>query len=445
MKKIYSTGILLLVALVAWGQTVTGPRTIYELPANGADPVYFNLRTGSVVDVSEANTTNWDVAFKTTSVYMNSGASGPSTVGSQIVNGSFDTYTEVPESGYDVTEMYPTGSNNSWYVYNYNFGLGVGNHSITPIPNKLLLFKLADGSYVKLEMLNYYQGVPLEVPTTGDPYTGVGGYISFRYLHSATTDVSNRITKVSDLLADPSLLEGSNQFFDLASGKIIAKADSNSTKWDLAFSSTTVLVNSGTSGPDADAAQVVLSNFNDVLEAPENGYNEDDATRAIPTGSGNGWYSYSAGVISPIEDRTIVVKLANERYAKIKFQAYYNSETNAARYYTFSYEYAPSGSRALTATITEEPTTSIRYASSESLVNVFPVPSRGTELNVTWPSELSVQKVKISNALGANVYTREVAASQTEVSLTGLQLAKGIFYVTLEGANAVETKKIIVE
>ncbi|GAB3634580.1 HmuY family protein [Hymenobacter arcticus] len=141
-------------------------------------------------------------------------------------------------------------------------------------------------------------------------------------------------------------------FYSLADGKEIAYTDSNSTKWDVAFRGTTILTNSGTSGPGQGGAQVLSKLFSEVATAPTTDYAVDAATtKAIPTGSGNGWYSYNSttNVVTPIAGRVLAIRTALGKYAKIEVQNYYKdapaapTSANPAGYYTFRYVYQPSG------------------------------------------------------------------------------------------------------
>lgn len=140
--------------------------------------------------------------------------------------------------------------------------------------------------------------------------------------------------------------------FSFATGAIVANADSATTAWDLGFNGTTIIVNSGTSGPGTAGAQVVSGIFDEISEAPETGYLTDDnttvpVTYAIPKGSGNGWYNYdgATNVISPIAGRVILVRTSAGKYAKMEILSYYKdapvspSATDADRYYTFRYVY----------------------------------------------------------------------------------------------------------
>lgn len=178
-------------------------------------------------------------------------------------------------------------------------------------------------------------------------------------------DIETRL--VSDLPADPivdvdslgrPIGAGEATFFDLSENAVVASSDSASADWDIAFRSTTLLVNSGVSGPGTAAAQVVEGVFEDMLEAPADGYAQDAAgSFAIPTGSGNGWYNYNFGLnlITPIPGRFIVVKTTEGLYAKIRILNYYRGapdsidpQTDESRYYTFEYVIQHDGSRDFT-------------------------------------------------------------------------------------------------
>lgn len=149
-------------------------------------------------------------------------------------------------------------------------------------------------------------------------------------------------------------------FFSFSSGSIVAHADSASTKWDLGFNGTTIIVNGGTSGPGNASAQVVSGIFADLATAPTDGYHQDNkaavpAFYAITKGSGNGWYNYdqATNVISPIAGRVIVIKTADGKYAKMEILSYYKDSPIAPdastpdRYYTFRYVYQADGSTKL--------------------------------------------------------------------------------------------------
>lgn len=137
-------------------------------------------------------------------------------------------------------------------------------------------------------------------------------------------------------------------YFSLVTGKDVPAGDSKTDKWDVAFSKTTITVNGGTSGPGQGGAQVLEKSFDQIAEAPKDGYKTDgESGSAIPGGSGNSWYKYDMSVhaILPIVGRTILVKTAAGRFAKIEIISYYKGApeevpTEESSYFTFRYSLA---------------------------------------------------------------------------------------------------------
>ena len=156
---------------------------------------------------------------------------------------------------------------------------------------------------------------------------------------------------------------GTTTYYSLVDNKIIASTDAASTKWDIAFSSTKILVNSGTSGPGLGGAFVFKGLFDDLKTIPtDSSFATDNATAAsyaIPLGSGKAWYTYDGltTLVSPIAGRVLVIKTASGKFAKIEILNYYKGgvtlPANASvsdklfkqRYYTFRYAYQPNGSK----------------------------------------------------------------------------------------------------
>lgn len=177
-------------------------------------------------------------------------------------------------------------------------------------------------------------------------------------------------TTVSNLAADPpsggynptngQAIGVTKKFtlFSFKTGAQVANTDSATTKWDIGFNSTSIIINSGTSGPGTAGAQVVTGVFADLTAAPEAGYfvdNKNTPFYAIPRGSGNGWYSYnaSANIITPIAGKFIVVKTADGKYAKMEILSYYKdapatpTSSSVDRYYTFRFIYQADGTTRL--------------------------------------------------------------------------------------------------
>jgi len=155
---------------------------------------------------------------------------------------------------------------------------------------------------------------------------------------------------------------GKYTLYSLETSKVIDNTDSASTKWDIGFRGTTMITNSGNSGPGAGGAFIYTGLFGDLTQiSPDSTFRIDNAPTAyaIKTGSGNGWYSYNGAtnLITPIPGRILVIRTASGKYAKIEIQNYYkggvtpdatasdNDKLMKQRYYTFRYTYQSDGSK----------------------------------------------------------------------------------------------------
>ncbi|MFM1972426.1 MAG: hypothetical protein RL185_1108 [Bacteroidota bacterium] len=154
---------------------------------------------------------------------------------------------------------------------------------------------------------------------------------------------------------------GSITYYSLVDNKVIAAADAATTKWDVAFTATKVLVNSGTSGPGLGGAFVFKGLFDDLKTIPSDSTfatdNSNASSFAIPWGSGKGWYTYDGltTLVNPIAGRVLVIRTAAGKFAKIEIINYYKGgvtlpstaadvdKLTKQRYYTFRYAYQPNG------------------------------------------------------------------------------------------------------
>ncbi len=161
----------------------------------------------------------------------------------------------------------------------------------------------------------------------------------------------------------PTGITGKFTFFNFKTGEIVPNADSATVGWDLGFRATSIIINSNTSGPGTSQVKLVDGIFDALTEAPIDGYFSDNdpspiagapnTNLAIPTGSGQGWYTYdgAAMVNKPTAGKIIVVKTSDGRYAKMEILSYYKDApaiptfNNEARYYTFRYVYQPNETR----------------------------------------------------------------------------------------------------
>jgi hypothetical protein len=157
---------------------------------------------------------------------------------------------------------------------------------------------------------------------------------------------------------------GSITYYSLVDNKIVTKADSATTKWDVAFSSTKILVNSGTSGPGIGGAFVYVGLFDALKTIPADSNFATDNSKASPSQyaipqTGQTWFIYDEfnRLITPAAGRVLVIRTALGKYAKIEILNYYKGgitpaatasdleKSSKQRYYTFRYAYQPNGSK----------------------------------------------------------------------------------------------------
>jgi len=182
--------------------------------------------------------------------------------------------------------------------------------------------------------------------------------------------VSTNIVK--DLMADTVLgltaqgmpySAGKFTFYSLENNAVVANTDSATAKWDLAFSSTKILTNNGTSGPGVGGAFIYTGLFDDLKTISADSVFKIDnnmiPSYAITTGSGKGWYTYDplTSIITPLAGRVLVIRTASGKYAKVEILCYYKGGTTLAatatdtekltkqRYYTFRYTYQSNGTK----------------------------------------------------------------------------------------------------
>lgn len=141
----------------------------------------FNFATGDTT----TSDTEWDIAFRGTTIIVNGGASSgltdePSRTGNAagyFVASSFAEVTAVNESllAQDSADglAIPTGSDNGWYSYN------PATNVVSPIASRTLVFRTYDGKYVKVQVTSYYK----DAPASPDGFVDEARYYSFNYVY----------------------------------------------------------------------------------------------------------------------------------------------------------------------------------------------------------------------------------------------------------------------
>ena len=138
---------------------------------------------------------------------------------------------------------------------------------------------------------------------------------------------------------------------------LITNSENN---WDIAFRGTMIIVNGGVktgSGNEPERAlississyiDILNMNFNDVTISPDlvNEENWDKAGQPkIPNISGQGWFEDDGTYITPLKDKTIVLRTTDNYYVKIGMYSYYKDAlpetTDDPAYYSFKYSFNP--------------------------------------------------------------------------------------------------------
>ena len=144
----------------------------------------FDFATGQIT----TSDTDWDIAFRGTSIIVNGGASLGTTdeperngdAGAYIATSTFENINSADTSLFiqDSTTGYAiaTGSGNGWYTYT-----GPPNHLILPTAGKILVFKTRDGKYAKVEILSYYK----DLDTANE-----SRYYTFDYVYQPNEDIT---------------------------------------------------------------------------------------------------------------------------------------------------------------------------------------------------------------------------------------------------------------
>jgi hypothetical protein len=133
-------------------------------------------------------------------------------------------------------------------------------------------------------------------------------------------------------------------YYSFSKGTAISGADTAGKDWDIAFHRTQVWINSGTSGKGSVKALLVKNTSFDkvaIVPATTEFKVDSDSAKAIPAGSGNGWYVYdmSNHSINPAPGRVIIVQTGTGKTVKMEILNYYKNGDGEAGYYTFRYAF----------------------------------------------------------------------------------------------------------
>jgi len=153
---------------------------------------------------------------------------------------------------------------------------------------------------------------------------------------------------------------GKYTFYSLERNELVSSSDSATRRWDIGFRGTTIITNSGNSGPGAGGAYVQVGLFEELTKVSSDSVFRVDsapAAYAIPAGSNRAWFVYNpqANLVTPIPGRVLVIRTANGKFAKVEVLNYYKGGQTPAvsatdddkirkqRFYTFRFAFQPNG------------------------------------------------------------------------------------------------------
>ena len=147
-------------------------------------------------------------------------------------------------------------------------------------------------------------------------------------------------------------------FLDFSRGSVVEVPHQFGVDWDLTFQRHKILANGGATNPQGKGAILNLGavTFDDVREAPSDGYVEDSIAAITPDTittenlAIKAWYDYNflTHLLRP-KPNVYVVRTADGKYAKLRIVSYYCDGGQASGCFTIEYVYQGNGSRRFTA------------------------------------------------------------------------------------------------
>ncbi|MFB6454621.1 HmuY family protein [Chitinophaga sp. Hz27] len=159
--------------------TTTTVANLQADTANTGNYTLFSFADNKIIPNSDSATAKWDIGFKTTTIIVNGGVSGPGKAEAQIVTGVFNDLSAAPTTGYSTDSIGAKYALKTWYSYNAT------THIITPVPGKVLVIKTPAGKYAKVEIQSYYKDAP-----ASPDLNSVSRLYKFRYVFQANGSVN---------------------------------------------------------------------------------------------------------------------------------------------------------------------------------------------------------------------------------------------------------------
>jgi hypothetical protein len=127
-------------------------------------------------------------------------------------------------------------------------------------------------------------------------------------------------TETSIFVSSNFMNPGPPVLFSFETGATVESSEFATTNWDFGMVLISILVNGGPAAVGDAGVQILNGVFDEILEAPEDGYLQDQspANPAIATEEW-GVYNPQARSFSPIAGKVFVFRTAKGNYAKMEF------------------------------------------------------------------------------------------------------------------------------
>lgn len=179
------------------------------------------------------------------------------------------------------------------------------------------------------------------------------GFVSCSKKENPTPTPTPSVT-VTDSIEIP--FNSSNYtLYSFKDSSIVPNSDSATTKWDFGIRFVSIITNSHASGPGNAGVITQQGIFDNLTQAPENGYSYDTTTTnlAIDARKTTGWYNYdeSTHAFSPKAGQFFIFRTADNHYVKMEIIAVTYAgytppnPTPTTLIYKFRYTYQSDGSR----------------------------------------------------------------------------------------------------
>lgn len=154
-------------------------------PGTGFDPMtgaplgttglftLFSLADSAVIDNNDSASLKWDIGFRGSRIIINSGTSGPGSVGAFLQSGIFSDINEVSNDSIFKIDQAPSYAiGNTWSTYN------PATLILAPTIGKSVIIRTNQNQYCKLEILSYYK----DAPAAPDAKKDLPRYYTFQYV-----------------------------------------------------------------------------------------------------------------------------------------------------------------------------------------------------------------------------------------------------------------------